>query len=76
MSLGNLLKAATAAACLASLAAGFGADRAYAEDKVTIIMDGGPVWAFRAYAAPLDLKPAGDASALPAAFPFVRRLAD
>jgi simple sugar transport system substrate-binding protein len=38
------VKIATVVACLGSLAAGVGFGQAYAEDKISIIMGGGPLW--------------------------------
>lgn len=42
--LSKLLAAATAFACVSSLALGASVSQARAEDKITIIMDGGPLW--------------------------------
>ena len=44
MAFRGLLKTATALACLSALAAGVGFAPARAEDKITIIMDAGPLW--------------------------------
>jgi hypothetical protein len=40
----QLLKSATALAFLSALAASAGLAPAHAEDKINIIMDGGPLW--------------------------------
>ena len=44
MTFRKLLKAATTLACLSAVAIGVGAAPARAEDKINIIMDGGPLW--------------------------------
>ena len=44
MSVRKLLKTAAACACLGALTAGIGVAPARAEDKINIIMDGGPLW--------------------------------
>ena len=44
MAFRNLLKSAAAFACLSVLAAGVGLAPARADDKITIIMGGGPLW--------------------------------
>ena len=44
MAFRKLLKTATALACLSALATGFAFGPARAEDKINIIMDGGPLW--------------------------------
>jgi simple sugar transport system substrate-binding protein len=42
--LSKLLTAAAAVACASSIAFGVGAGQALAQDKISIIMDGGPLW--------------------------------
>jgi simple sugar transport system substrate-binding protein len=44
MSFRKLMKAATALACLSAVAVGMDLAPARAEDKISIIMDGGPLW--------------------------------
>ena len=44
MKFAKLLKSATALAFLSALAASAGLAAAHAEDKINIIMDGGPLW--------------------------------
>jgi simple sugar transport system substrate-binding protein len=44
MTFRKLLKTATALACLSAIVAGVGLAPTRAEDKISIIMDGGPLW--------------------------------
>jgi hypothetical protein len=44
MAFRNLLKSAVAFACLSVLATGVGLAPARADDKISIIMGGGPLW--------------------------------